>query len=213
MFTGIVKAQLPVVYVKKLPKMTKFTLDFPQELVQGLQEKASVSVSGVCVTVVNCEGTRVSFDAMEETLRLTTIGTINEGSLVNVERSVTVGDEIGGHLVSGHVAGMAEIMSIEKPENNHVVKFRVPEEFMKYIFPKGFIALDGASLTVVDVDKKGATFTVWFIPETLRVTTFGVKGIGDRVNFEIDSGTRVLVDTIEAFLPEALSRLEAKRSA
>lgn len=202
MFTGIIQACVPVVETKTQPGLTTFVLEFPEKLIQNLQIGASVAVDGVCLTVVKTEGNRVWFDAMDETLRKTTIGEITENQKVNVERSATMGTEIGGHIVSGHVSGTAEIVDVSTPQNNHIVTFRVPPEFMKHIFHKGFIALDGASLTIVDVDKAACTFSVWLIPETLRMTTFGFKQARDKVNVEIDSRTQMIVDTVERVLQE-----------
>jgi len=202
MFTGIVQECVPVVDLKERPGINTLTLKFPNLLLPGLKIGSSVSVDGVCLTTIAIEDNLVSFDAMTETLRKTTIGQIELGQRVNIERSATIGDEVGGHEVSGHVTAMAEIIRVSKPENNHVVTFMVSPEWMKYIFPKGFIALDGASLTVVDVDKKAGTFTVWLIPETLRRTTFGFKREGDLVNLEIDSRTQAIVDTVEQYLQQ-----------
>lgn len=176
------------------------TLAFPAERITGLQHGASVAVDGACLTVTAIDGPHISFDLMGETLAKTTLGGLKEGDRVNIERSASLGDEIGGHLLSGHITGAAEILAIDQPDNNQVVTFRVPLEWMKYIFPKGFIALDGASLTLVDVDKTAGTFTVWLIPETLRITTFGFKKAGDRVNVEIDSRTQTIVDTVQALM-------------
>lgn len=197
MFTGIVKTCVPVVHITKESGLHHITVQFPLALAGGLQTGASVAVSGACLTVTNIEKEQVSFDIMGETIAKTTLGTLQEGDRVNIERSATLADEIGGHLLSGHITTAAEIIAVENPAHNHVVTFAVPPEWMKYIFPKGFIALDGASLTVVDVDKQKNTFSVWLIPETLRMTTFGFKKAGDRVNVEIDSRTQAIVDTVE----------------
>ena len=144
----------------------------------------------------------MSFDAMQETLVKTTIGSLKQGDQVNVERSAKMGDEIGGHVVSGHVSTMAEIVDVAESENNKVVTFHVEPQWMRYIFSKGFISLDGASLTVVDADKEVGTFKVWLIPETLRVTKFGSKKVGERVNVEIDPQTQVIVETVERVLTD-----------
>lgn len=200
MFTGIVQSCVPVARFKRDSGHATMTLLFPEERVQGLQHGASVAVDGACLTVTAVEHVNVSFDLMGETLAKTTFGTLHEGDRVNIERSASLGDEIGGHLLSGHIIGTAEIISIDHPENNHVVTFRVPAGWMTYVLPKGFIALDGASLTIVDVDRTQGTFTVWLIPETLRITTFGFKKVGDRVNVEIDSRTQAIVDTTYAVL-------------
>lgn len=202
MFTGIIQGMATAKNIEKKPGLTRFALEMPEGFSHGVKHGASIAVDGCCLTASEINGDTITFDAMEETLRLTTIGEITEGSRVNVERSFHVGDEVGGHIVSGHVSGKAKIVKIETPENNHVVTFQVPPQFMKYIFSKGFIALDGASLTTVDVDKKQGIFTVWLIPETLMLTTFGFKTVGDEVNVEIDSRTQTIVDTVERVLEE-----------
>lgn len=200
MFTGIVQTCVPVVSFKRDSGHATMTLLFPEERVRGLQHGASVAVDGTCLTVTAVEHVNVSFYLMGETLVKTTLGALQEGGCVNIERSAAFGDEIGGHVLSGHIIGTAEIIAIDHPENNHVITFRVPDGWMKYVLPKGFIALDGASLTIVDVDRTQGTFTVWLIPETLRITTFGFKKVGDRVNVEIDSRTQAIVDTTYALL-------------
>jgi len=202
MFTGIVKGLGSVVELDRKPGLVSFTVELPNGYADGLQTGASVAIDGACLTAARIQAYRVGFDVMEETLRKTTLGTLDVGSRVNVERSYRVGDEIGGHIVSGHVDTTAEIVSIETPENNQAVTFRVPKEWMKYILAKGFVAVDGCSLTVVDPDKNAGTFSVWFIPETLRVTTFGFKTVGDRVNIETDRQTQAIVDTVENYLSQ-----------
>ncbi len=202
MYTGIVQACAPVVRVDSKPGLKTYAVELPEPLVAGLALGASVSIDGVCQTVVHIDGAQVTFDAMEETLRKTTIGSIAEGRQVNVERSATSHDEIGGHALAGHVSGTAEIVDVHASENNRASTFRVPAAWMSYIFPQGFIALDGASLTIVDVDREQSTFRVSFIPETLKRTTFGFKGTGDRVNVEIDSRTQIIVDTVERVLAQ-----------
>jgi riboflavin synthase len=156
---------------------------------------------------VKTSGAIVEFDAMQETLCRTTLGVLQVGDGVNAERSARDGAEIGGHPISGHVDDLAEVVSVETPENNHVITFRVQPQWTKYIFPKGYLALNGTSLTVAAVDRDSSTFTVWFIPETLRLTTFGRKVVGDKVNFEIERNTQVIVDTVRGFLEERLGTL------
>lgn len=208
MFTGIVQGRVPVTTVERGPGTARLVLELGSTLSDRLTTGASIAVDGVCLTVTAVDDTAAHFDVMGETLRLTSLGDAAAGREVNVERAARYGDEIGGHQVSGHVSGTAEITAIERPDENHVVHFRVEPTWMRYIFPKGFIALDGASLTVVDVDNVAGTFSVWLIPETLRLTTFGVKGIGDRVNFEIDAQTLAIVDTVEAVLADRLGPRE-----
>ncbi len=200
MFTGIIKGLFPVVKIIDEPGLRSFIVALSTELVAGLKNGASVAIDGVCFTVTTINNHDVSFDAMEETLRKTTIGTLKEGDYVNIERSARVGDEIGGHLMSGHVSTKAEIVAINESENNKAMTFKVDPVWMRFIFSKGFISLDGASLTIVEAKKEEGTFQVWFIPETLRLTRFGSKSVGDEVNVEIDPQTQVIVETVESIL-------------
>jgi len=199
-FTGIVRGLGEVVEQESAPGLLSFALRLPGGYGAGLERGASVAVGGVCLTATEIDGDRVRFDAMAETLRRTTLGALRVGARVNVERSYRVGDEVGGHIVSGHVTGTAEIVAVEATETNRAVTFRGDPSWMKYLLPKGFVALDGCSLTVSDVDARAATFRVWFIPETLRLTTFGQKNEGDLVNLELDSRTQTIVDTVESYL-------------
>lgn len=196
MFTGIVHGCFPVVFLDQKPGLTTFAVEFPLDYIDGLKIGASVAINGTCLTVTKIENNQVWFDAMEETLRKTNIAEIKLGDGVNVERSAKMGDEIGGHVMSGHIIDTAEIVKIDQPENNYVVTFKVAPELMKYVFDKGFIGLDGASLTIVNPNQKDATFDVWLIPETLRLTAYKNRNVGDRVNLELDSRTQVIVDTI-----------------
>jgi len=206
MYTGIVSDTFKIEQVDTAPGLMRLGIRLPDELLKGLQRGASIAIDGVCLTALEQDGNLVFFQAMYETLQRTTLGDARPGRRVNVERSAAQGVEVGGHIVSGHVDGVAEIVAIDNPVNNHVVTFRPPSNLMKYIFSKGFIAIDGASLTVVDADHKSETFKVWFIPETLRLTAFGFKRVGDRVNLEVEAQTRVLVDTVERLLPSIVSR-------
>lgn len=168
------------------------------DLAVGLRKGASVSVSGVCLTVVEAEGELVQFDVMGETLQKTNLGLLEVGDDVNLERSYHVGDEVGGHIVSGHVSTTATIASIQKTEENFVIEFKMDPRWSEYLFPKGFIALDGCSLTLVDVMKDG--FSVHLIPETLRLTTFANKKVGDKVNVEPEAQTVTMVETVKRYL-------------
>lgn len=193
MYTGIVAGVAPVSSIEEGDGVLKITIDlggFDEGIVIG----ASVSLDGVCMTVVGINGSRISFDAIEETLRRTTLGNLSEGDLVNVERSLKVGDELGGHILSGHVMDKARI--IEKLERGEGFDLRIesPSGAIPYILEKGFIAVDGMSLTVGEVTD--SSFSLHIIPETIRSTTIGGKGEGDMVNIEIDSRTQAVVDTI-----------------
>jgi riboflavin synthase len=200
MFTGIVKGLGEVTEVQVAPGLLSLRIALPAGLGDGLQRGASVAIDGVCLTATEIDGDLVRFDAMQETLSRTTLGTLRVGSRVNVERSFRYGDEVGGHLVSGHVAGTCAIAAVEETPTNRVLTFQADPSWMRYLLPKGFVALDGCSLTVSDVDRTVASFRVWFIPETLKITTFGFKKEGDRVNLEIDSRTQAIVDTVEHYL-------------
>lgn len=202
MFTGIVQGIGEVKSIEDRSGLRRIAVSYP-ERGEGLilpRIGASIAVDGVCLTVTKIEGGNVVFDIMKETLLKTTLGELQVGSQVNIERSARLSDEVGGHYVGGHVSDTVEIIKIDQPENNHVITFKIAPEFIKYILPKGFVGINGCSLTIADVDQSNATFTVWLIPETLRVTTFGQKKVGDRVNLEIDSQTQTIVDTIENYL-------------
>jgi len=200
MFTGIIRGKFPISFLSDHDGLRSFCVELSSGLMEGLKIGASIAVDGVCLTVVSFEGLSVSFDVMEETLKKTTIGSLHEGDLVNIERSARMGDEIGGHVMSGHVSTIAEIVEVHTTEGNKAMTFKLDPAWMRFIFSKGFISLDGASLTVVDADKTAGTFQVWFIPETLRMTRFGEKQVGDNVNVEIDPQTQVIVETVERVL-------------
>lgn len=147
------------------------------------------------------DGDNISFDLIKETLRLTNLDQLEVGSLVNIERAAKYGDEIGGHVVSGHIVTTAEIVKIFTSENNHQIWFSVHDKtVMKYILHKGFISIDGISLTVGEVVNN--RFCVHLIPETLERTTLGAKRLGDTVNIEIDPQTQAIVDTVERVLAQ-----------
>ncbi len=154
---------------------------------------ASISHSGVCLTVVTLPEAGSNdrwyeVEAWEEALRLTTISTWKEGTRVNLERALKIGDELGGHIVSGHVDGMADIVAIEPEGDATRFRLRVPQEFARFVAPKGSVALDGTSLTVNAVS--GCDFDILLIRHTLEVTTWGGRKVGDKVNFEIDTMAR-----------------------
>ncbi|GAA4103077.1 riboflavin synthase subunit alpha [Zhongshania borealis] len=202
MYTGIVHGAYPLTSVVRKPGLHQFLIELPPELLEELNIGASVGLDGVCMTVTEINGNQLSFDAMQETLKTTTLGGVDVGDLVNVERSAKQGAEIGGHNISGHVDGCAEIIAIEQTENNCTLHFRLPPQLTKYVFKKGFVGVNGCSLTVADFKRDEATFSVCLIPETLRVTNLGQKSLGDWVNIEVDRQTQVIVDTVERVLAE-----------
>lgn len=207
MFTGIVTGQYEVVGAEDHGGQRRLTLRLGEAMTQGLERGASVSVSGTCLTAVEIGTEDVAFDVIAESLRLTTLGELEVGSKVNIERSAKFGDEIGGHLLSGHVSGIGEVVKVETPESNWVTTIRAPKELMRFIFHKGFIGLDGCSLTVVNVDREAATFEVHLIPETLERTTFGIKLAGAKINLEVDPQTVAIVETVEAVVRERAGEL------
>lgn len=200
MYTGIVQGSFEITEIERRQGLHTLQMSLPQILLEDLAIGASVGIDGVCLTVTEITADKVSFDVMQHTLELTTLGGLEQGDVVNVERSAKQGAEIGGHMISGHVDGCVEIVAVERPENNCFVHYQAPADKMKYIFNKGFIGLNGCSLTVANVDKANNTFQVCYIPETLRVTTHGLKKVGDKINFEIDRQTQTIVDTVESFL-------------
>jgi len=198
MFTGIIQGTAEVVAIDEKTDFRTHTIRLPAQLLEGLTPGASVAHNGCCLTVTRIEGDRVSFDLMRETLRLTNLGTLQVGDRVNVERAARFGDEIGGHAMSGHVMATAEVIRRLESENNCQLWFRVPDELGKYLFAKGYIGIDGISLTIGEV--RGAEFSVNLIPETLARTTIGFRRTGERVNIEIDPQTQAIVDTVERVL-------------
>jgi riboflavin synthase len=206
MFTGIVKGMGRLQAISDKPKLRSISVVLPEGAEAGVELGASIAIDGVCLTVTSLDLRTVSFDIMAETLERTTLGALKEGDLVNIERAARDGAEIGGHPLSGHVDCVCTIERIDRPENNVVMTFKVPQPFVRYIFSKGYIGLHGTSLTVSNVDKKAGTFQVWFIPETLRLTTFGAKREGDQINLEVERGTQVTVDTVREFLEERFSK-------
>jgi riboflavin synthase len=207
MFTGIVQGLGRIARIERLPGLVCFTITLPEGAEHDLRIGASVAVDGVCLTVTSIEGREAKFDVMQESLNRTTLGELQQGHAVNIERAAREGAEIGGHPLSGHVDCVVRIADIATPENNRVLTLEVPQPWIRYVFTKGYIALNGASLTVAHVDKRASTFTVWLIPETLRMTTFGEKALGSRINMEIERGTQITVDTIREFLEERLGPL------
>ena len=208
MFTGIVQAVATVSALTDKPGLRSFTLACPHGFSDDLQIGASVSVDGVCLTVTERVGEdAANFDVMQQSLALTTLGTLAVGSPINVERAARDGAEIGGHPLSGHVDFQATLASVRQPENNHVLRIAVPPAWMRYVFAKGYIAINGASLTVSDANRAEGWFEVWLIPETLRMTTFGEKVAGAALNIEIERSTQVMVDTVRDAVDERLGAL------
>ncbi|MBL8568488.1 MAG: riboflavin synthase [Phreatobacter sp.] len=199
MFTGIITDVGEVVAVEEKGSARHLTVacSYPAD---SLPLGASVCHMGVCLTVTSLQSgsnhTLITIDASGETLARTTLGDWHAGRKVNLERALRIGDELGGHIVTGHVDGVAEIVSREDRDGTAWFVFRAPRELARYIAEKGSVALDGTSLTVNGV--KDDTFTVTMIPHTLAVTTWGDAKAGDRVNIEVDMMARYSARLAEA---------------
>jgi len=210
MYTGIVSGTFPVKEIVRHTGMSTFSIELDERHLEGLEIGASVGIEGVCMTVIKIDGLLAFFDASMETLSRTTLGRLEEGDMVNIERSAKAGAEVGGHPISGHIDDMAEVVHIDRPENNCVITVKLPDEYLKYVFNKGFIALNGCSLTISELDKEAGTFKVYLIPETLRLTTFDKTKPGDPVNFEIDRQTQIMVDTVREAVAGVLGEILKK---
>jgi riboflavin synthase len=210
MFTGIVQGTARVAAVEDRAGLRTLRLAFPRGFDAQLQIGASVCVAGVCLTATALHDGAADFDVMQQTLAVTTLGALQPGLQVNVERAAKEGAEVGGHVLSGHVDVQARVLAVRTPENNRVLRFSLPAPWMRYVFAKGYIALDGASLTVSEAQRErdgSGWFEVWLIPETLRMTTFAALREGDAVNVEIERQTQVIVDTVRAAVDERLGPL------
>jgi riboflavin synthase len=211
MFTGIVQGVAKVEAIEARQGLHTLSLRLPEGFDAELAIGASVACDGVCLTVTERPAADVArFDVMAQTLSLTTLGGLQQGSGLNVERAAKEGAEVGGHPLSGHVDVSARIGEIRRPDNNHVLRFELPAPWMRYVFAKGYIGVNGCSLTVAEAQRErdgSGWFEVWLIPETLRMTTFGDKQLGDAVHIEIERSTQVVVDTVRDALDEKLGPL------
>ncbi|MFZ6688881.1 riboflavin synthase subunit alpha [Undibacterium sp. SXout11W] len=208
MFTGIVQGVARIAEINDKPGLRTFNIAFPDGFGKDLEIGASVAVDGVCLTVTHLHGdTAADFDVMQQSLNITTLGSYAVNGSINVERAAKDGAEIGGHPLSGHVDFTAHIGAIRELENNYVLRIVVPPEWLRYIFAKGYIAINGASLTIAEVNREESWFEVWLIPETLRMTVFAEKVVGSALNIEIERSTQVIVDTVRNMLSETLGPL------
>jgi riboflavin synthase len=213
MYTGITRGTFEVTSVERRPGVLDYVVALPASLCEGLEIGASVSIDGVCQTVVEIGRDGVRFEAIQETLDVTTLDMLEPGQRVAVERSSRVGDEIGGHDVAGHVIGTGRIVAREPVGESLDLTIEVPPTWMRYVLHKGFIAIDGSSLTVGDRDVARGRFDLHLIPETLRLTNLGHKPEGERVNVELDARTVAIVDTVERVLAERESGLPSPFSS
>lgn len=196
MFSGIVLGIAEVTSVEQRLGLTRLALTFSENHTLNLNIGASVSVDGVCLTVTDREATTVWFDVIAETLSVTTLGDLQVGSRVNIERSVGFGEEIGGHIISGHIDGVAEITAVTQQNGEYQITMCLPPSCVKYVFHKGFISINGCSVTVAHYVREEGLCTICLIPETLRVTNLQSRAVGDFLNIEIDRQSQVIVDTV-----------------
>ena len=195
MFTGIVAASCKVVSTEQGEEVRSIVVDL-SGYDDDLEIGASVAIDGVCMTVVSSIDGNVQFEAIPETLERTTMGLFKQGSRVNIERSLRMGDELGGHILSGHIMSTARILQRNQKGEGIDLLIEHQADTKPYILEKGYVAVDGMSLTVGEVQSEG--FYLHIIPETLRITTIGAKTEGDLVNIEVDSRTQAVVDTIRS---------------
>ena len=198
MFTGIVQGVGEIVAKSTVNTVTSMTISLPN--VENLAIGASVSINGVCLTAVSIESNNVQFDIIDETIDRTNLGDVSVGDTVNIERSLKFGDEVGGHILSGHIFDTGIINSKNKNGDQMSLSILAPPSVQKYLTEKGYIAIDGISLTIGEINN--GCFDLHIIPETMRLTILDSKEVGDIVNIEIDSNTQLIVETIERLLEE-----------
>jgi len=204
MFTGIVQSIGTVLSINTNNNLSRIVIQIESEFAQNIALGASIAINGACLTVVNDfkasnQYSEIHFDVIDETLKVTNLSALIVGSKVNVERSLKVGDEIGGHQVSGHIHQQAFLTDIKQTPENTCLTFKLSHDevnnWQRFMFDKGFICINGTSLTLGKVDK--SQFNVHLIPETLQRTNLSMLNINDLVNIEFDQQTITIVQTIE----------------
>ena len=184
MFTGLVEGQGTIRGITPEGDAIRLDVELPTTMTDGLGIGDSVAINGCCLTVIEIDGAVAAFQAGTETLSKTNLGRLDVGHPANLERSLPVNGRLGGHFVQGHVDGVGEVVSIDRDGEWVTMWFRVPAPLARLLVPKGSVAVDGISLTVVNVEKD--RFSVALIPHTLEVTTLGIRNVGDPVNIETD---------------------------
>jgi riboflavin synthase len=198
MFTGIIQTLGELVSVTEYDQFRTHTVRISPEYLTGLSLGASIANNGCCLTVTKVDGDLVSFDLIQSTLGITNLGLLQVGDKINIERAAKIGDEIGGHLMSGHILTFATLVECVVTEHNTTLWLTLPPQYAHFLFEKGYIGLDGISLTIGQVDSN--RFCVHLIPETLARTNLGWRKVGDVINIEIDPQTQVLVETVQRLL-------------
>ena len=198
MFSGIVQETGKVIEFVKEKDIYNLSIDSSSDLISGLKKGASVSVNGVCLTVKDANPEILRFDLVEETIKRTNFQIIKAGDNVNLERSLKIGDEIGGHLVSGHIHGTSKVISIDIRDESWDVEISVEPFMQDYIQHKGYVAINGCRLTVGEDSKQ--SFMIHLIPETLSITNISQLQHNSIVNVELDQNTVVIADTVKKYL-------------
>ena len=198
MFSGIVQEAGKVIGLAKEKDIYNLSIECSSEFISDLKKGASISVDGVCLTVKDENPEILRFDLVEETIKRTNFQNIKTGDNVNLERSLKMGDEIGGHPVSGHIQGISKVISIDKRDQSWDVKFSVESFMHDYMLHKGYVAINGCSLTVGEVSNE--SFMIHLIPETLSITNLFQLEQDSIVNIELDQNTIVIADTVKKYL-------------
>lgn len=201
MYTGIVQASAFVSSIVKQNGVQRIKLRSDTRIFEDAEQGASVAIDGTCLTLAENGNGDADFDISERTAKITTLKYLRKGTRVNVERSHRPTRENGGHSLYGHIDGVAEIVGWMRQGDTVTGTIEIPSGATPYLFRKGFIGLQGCSLTIDDVDEERHRIVVNLIPETLRLTTLGSMCSGDYLNYEIDQTTRAIVDTIRRTLP------------
>ena len=199
MYTGIVQGLEKIVEIRQGEGFISLVISNQHNFFKDVFIGASVAVNGTCLTAtqIDLDANQIHFDVSDLTLKLTTLKYLKQGDDVNIERSAKVGMENGGHNLYGHIEGTAKVLAMSRLGETMHIDLEIPDGNIKYFFLKGFIGLNGCSLTVNRVDRDTQQISIDLIPETLRLTTWKNVQVGDEVNYEIDQMTRTMVDTLE----------------
>ena len=200
MFTGIVSGKGNLKKIVKCEDYISLIIQAPKGFAKNLSKGASVSVNGVCLTVKKGRTDLLEFDVIEETLKKTNLKNISRSSKLNLERSMTANTEIGGHLVSGHIHGTGEVLKVINRKETKDLLVKIPSQLREYFFYKGYVALNGCSLTIGKVLK--SSFYIHLIPETVSITNFKEIKKGDLINIEVEQTTINTVETVKRVMLE-----------
>lgn len=211
MFTGIVHGIATVAGITDAGGIRTIDIRLPDDVAKGLRRGDSLAVNGVCLTLaIPAAGDTVTCDLILKSLSVTNLFDLRIGEQVNVERAAKHNAEIGGHPLSGHIDFTATVLDVEEFDANKVLRLSIPQSHRRYVFEKGYVAIEGCSLTIAECNKINGLIELWLIPETRRSTTLDAKMAGDRLNVEIDRQTQVLVDTLRETMLEIMGHDDAK---